>query len=1533
MKKKIFEHLRRSVAVLMAVLVFLCATTVPAYADDESVDTSFYKLASVASGFFSTSVSKNSGNYTVANLVPTSRNGNAGGFLGYSDNADESGLIEGWVNSFLSASSATFSYDSLLNIGDESDGVSLGKAYWQYCQKGRVLYTLGLDKTGTEGMHPIKWIAGNLMRIVYLGTTTVDAVFNAVINFLTVINPFRFFKPVDVSNNSIATEGVTGGFSGDGYYIDDTTSPELHQMAANIQQIYNVIYSNRIFILGALLCILAFSLAVSKGGNSWQKIRKFLIRACSITIAIPLLASFYTSCLGWMQGASQNSAEASARIVLSTYVDFEHWARDSHLALPSSISMKQNPQTNRLTPTDYTLRSLRSMAYAINTATNRDGTGGASILNATGSGAANDAIFNWAGTGATESRATVDYALDVLDRYANAEFYYASSFESDEKAFLSYGTELTTLIEQTGTTVAKFAESKDTVFVSGSNDRWKNVARAADGKGYQKDAAGGVNIWTNGDYIVSGSQGNGYITLMSGSCMSTMSMYNYLTSTFNDSSVIVYSNEKAPSGFTRQSHYSVNMVGTGMMAFLYWLNAMVMLGASLLIGWFYAFALFTSAIKRMVLLISSTPFALMGSLRAIARTIIYAIAMIAEICMTMIAYYLITSILAGLNTLVEKPLVDELATTPTIVLGGQVVSIGGVFAAVLMVALLISTIITILFVMMAMKVRTSLVKFVDELVTETVDAFIGVKSGADPGGSSSMGSKLAAGVGAGVGAGLAHKAMTSADSKSSSGADTQGVAVNKDKPDGGEDGNPALPDGGGGAPPALAAGDEASSSETNVENNISDDDTATAAFEGADTDDAMEIDAASSMTSLGTADSDTEIQNEAAEAGAAAAGADGSDGSDGQADAQAVQEAAEADQVVDTVEDTQNAAQAAGDDAGGAAPAGDTGAGTETGGDVKGAAVAGTSNTGNADGQTRKSGSVSEAEARNADSKRRLAQAQAEAAKAGVSQSQIAAAMAVPGQNGKPGTKTGASTNGQKTVAAAGKQVQNPHGTQPGQQGKPVAGAVANGTQSGAVQSGVAPAGAIPAGDAENVAGVVAGAVPAGALPVDKNGAPLPAGVQPGMVGGVSSTPGSAAVGVPAGAIPIGENGAPVAAMPGGQPAGGAAPVAGAPVSGAPSNVVVGGVAGHPSAVAGSVAGQPSVTSGHASVLAGAQPGVAAPGNAAGVPAGAIPLSPSGSKAVPGGAPIAGMPAGASVQPGVPGVTPGVPSNVHVSGQPAAVGAGKGQAPAVQAGGEVPAGSTPATGGQMAGGPTRGAQPTAGGTVGSQGQPQAKPGVQAKEQVPIIAGQQQGGQAQRTQRVERLPDGTLVTHETEHRGGMKRTSTYRVGSDGTGTGTTRTELPDGSVVTSSTTVAKSGQQPQAGQQPVVQQPRPQQSSAMKAAATAAIAAFMAASDNPVVSGVGTGIHTNQQLQFMRGMSGQQEAPAGGGGTPMFEPVVVTSSTKFMPGSKLSGDAAMIDALDSETAQIEAQIEALKAQTMTSLAKKKSLPPKHADELR
>ena len=78
----------------MLLLCVICCGLLPVSVKADSADTSFYKLASVASAYLSNALAEDNGSVlSTIDLDSTT----VGAFLGYSDEADSAGGVSGWI--------------------------------------------------------------------------------------------------------------------------------------------------------------------------------------------------------------------------------------------------------------------------------------------------------------------------------------------------------------------------------------------------------------------------------------------------------------------------------------------------------------------------------------------------------------------------------------------------------------------------------------------------------------------------------------------------------------------------------------------------------------------------------------------------------------------------------------------------------------------------------------------------------------------------------------------------------------------------------------------------------------------------------------------------------------------------------------------------------------------------------------------------------------------------------------------------------------------------------------------------------------------------------------------------------------------------------------------------------------------------------------------------------------------------------------------------------------------------------------------
>lgn len=210
--------------------------------------------------------------------------------------------------------------------------------------------------------------------------------------------------------------------------------------------------------------------------------------------------------------------------------------------------------------------------------------------------------------------------------------------------------------------------------------------------------------------------------------LSSLSMYNYLTTEFSDSTITVYSPNKISSMFVMKEHHSVNLVGTGMNQVCYYLNALVLFIAVIIIGWGYAIATLTGVLGSELKVLLHMPVMLLGGLNAAAKFFATVAVMIIQIFTTIFLYTLAINFLMAIN-LGTSPIFKQPAENLTAGTGSNPGMI--LFADAQMknpigsiVYLIISTIITMGFAFVAIKVRGKFVRAMSEWVGDLIDRLL-----------------------------------------------------------------------------------------------------------------------------------------------------------------------------------------------------------------------------------------------------------------------------------------------------------------------------------------------------------------------------------------------------------------------------------------------------------------------------------------------------------------------------------------------------------------------------------------------------------------------------------------------------------------------------------------------------------------------------------------------------------------------------------------------------------------------------------------
>ena len=789
-RKEVDAHVRGSVRVLTGftrVITLMIAAFVLAFgvtmiggsthADPGKTEKyDFYTLSSNVTAYFSdavkpgtkTSLSADEGWTTIA------QNASEGGdFLGYGD--DNISSFTGWLVSKTTGASNTVGYDSLRAISSDSDGnkTSLQGALG-YAQYGSLLNAMGLDSTSTGiGLHLENMIFGFVMMLLYLLAGGIDTIFSAVVWILDLLNPFRmFFQAVSVSSASLA-DGMTDG---------QGVPVWMQSLSTWVSDWYQVLVNMSWTVLMPLFLVTFVTSAfLWKKGQALSGLKKLLVRVVFLAFGLPLIGSLYTATLSTMKDASAGASMGATRVVVSTFVDFENWAKNSRLAVPQGATLAWDGLTQA--PTGYSVNKLRQTTAAINGLAQHEAFKDVSSLGVSSLGSITiEAAKADESQDSGVSYKTYGATMGMLLRYATAQRYEASDFETAVKGTLGQAaasnSDNGTLVKSCATTwfgvqtdgSTKAGESGDNQKCDKLKASDNPVLTVAPGSGLKADLGETGSVYTF--TTPGGSDSPGARVVKGGervnANLSALSMYNYLNTSFDKNALTVYSSSNAVSQATREYHASVNLVGSSGVNWLYWLNASTTLFCFVVLGLGYALGMLTGAVRNTLRIITAVPFATLGSLAAIAKVLIYTFTMITEIIGTMFIYRLVQEFIVSVPSIFEGGL-EHMYNS----LGGFGDYLRNSGYVTLFTAI-VTTVVLLLLTVKMMHFRGAFVKGLNEAVTKIVDKFLDVN--VLPPGGGVKGMPLMSGVGAGVGSAAANRLMSGRGGLGSTSAARDGIA-------------------------------------------------------------------------------------------------------------------------------------------------------------------------------------------------------------------------------------------------------------------------------------------------------------------------------------------------------------------------------------------------------------------------------------------------------------------------------------------------------------------------------------------------------------------------------------------------------------------------------------------------------------------------------------------------------------------------------------------------------------------------------------
>ena len=735
-----------------------------AFAGDDN-DASFYKTASVAGSFYDSSldISGENSNFQKtpdqgaeinAMLKEPSQMANVGAFMGY---VDKDYPFWDFTNNIAQTTMGTQSRS--YTVPSNNQAVA---AYLQY---GHALQALGLDTVSSnqfDFMAIGRMFLGYLSMSVYVGALVPQVAFSITINVMKTLNPF----------NWMVSEAIGGG----------ETASALAGVKGFVTDLYNVFAGMGLYVATLLLAVgIGMSILFwRKSNNMGSHFKKFVIRLLFIAAGLPFLGMTYTAALNNAADSFAASAPMANKAVAATFVDFAAWAEKNNLALPSGITIKVNGNGSGsgsgTVDMGGTTPGPQGMALKINQASG-------SLVDGDDTDASNltDNITSsrYSGNGQLGKILEV---FDLLNRFANSTRYTAGAYETYVKTIS--GGKMAEGLKVTGNK-DKYAAVNNILSPDADASKLdnKDVSYMSDGtpSTFGVTMSGGNIIYTGHGKMSKYSPGSVYRKLENGASslnkkrlgsranafggatssgtggLSTISMYNYLTTKFADDTVTNYSSTKLASDYVLDTHHSVSLVGGGVMGIVYWLNMVSILSFIAVVGTVYAFGLIGGSVKRGIKMVTSIPFAAVGSVRAISKIVGITVSMIVQIYGTLIVYNLVVELFIASQQIFLTPLLIGFnnGNVSAAIIPGMTAYYNGVTAAVTGIALpivaFIMSIVNIVITIKAVKLRKTLVKSMDEAMAGWVDRFFNSDSARNNLNSRSLGDVVREGVSAGAG--------------------------------------------------------------------------------------------------------------------------------------------------------------------------------------------------------------------------------------------------------------------------------------------------------------------------------------------------------------------------------------------------------------------------------------------------------------------------------------------------------------------------------------------------------------------------------------------------------------------------------------------------------------------------------------------------------------------------------------------------------------------------------------------------------------
>lgn len=751
---------------------FIYASSTSSSSEDEADDYDLYNVSSDAAGAFQDALGgalteeEDEDDYEgkgapkakkmLAPAYSSKRlTGNVGTYLGFVDEKKSDVQIESLFSAKRTQASASFSYKQFKRMEEIITGEGSGAyGFMSYANYGRMLADLGLDSTAATGSFSRKAVGYPLMA-AYLLAASVPYLFMYVAKFLQMLNPFVLLgegaNKLAESNSSLS---------------------ELGKWTSNL---WDMLHDMSLFVIIPLFFAFSFGIALighQPGGKSEirDSIFKFAVRLVFITLAIPITGAIYTSFLdqiGTLSGFGTGAADA---VVYSELVDFQGWASYARLRPPENVKFIWDADKEMAVIPD---GSIRTVAKEVNALADHAAGGDHSAYENADKIPAGFGMYDLEKIEHTAGGRRKDLAntkaMALLKRYASGDVYSSSAFASEVNADRQA---LMTISDA-------YKERYEKMFLEGEVDG-----------DYPAYSTHGTSIFGNGGLACSTDDDTGRASYTASTGLdfklrrefnrvshqgglSTVAMYNYLNSKFNDSEVTVYSSKKSTSEYVKDSHFSVSALGTGVWRILWYAQALVTLFCMAIIGLIYAVSIVLVGLRQGFKLLTAVPGATLGSLAFIGRFVAAFFVMISDILITIVLYSVFCELLQVVVDATSNIMPASFSTAGTVLMGDSAMTplmVG--FSPLNLIGVLFSILLILFVTIFAIRNRIVFIHSVDEVVSGAIGRMLGVKRGIGRGNKGSGLLKTAAG--AAAGGIVASKVLGAAGAAGAAGADGLG---------------------------------------------------------------------------------------------------------------------------------------------------------------------------------------------------------------------------------------------------------------------------------------------------------------------------------------------------------------------------------------------------------------------------------------------------------------------------------------------------------------------------------------------------------------------------------------------------------------------------------------------------------------------------------------------------------------------------------------------------------------------------------------